>query len=203
MLFVEVSRTIINNLKEIFRKKTKKKYRAGRVTSLLIALGMAISIVPITTFADSPSTPDGGGTSVNGGEIPSVETHMVDFGSGSWTVGEQTVTADKNGKLELAMDGVITLNGFDADTMQVKLVGGDGFSTTLNVIDGKTKLSEKNSEGLPREGALTFSVEKKAVHNPDLHQNRDRVPMAILLTAAMRAKRKMHPLLLQVRRIST
>lgn len=100
-----------------------------------------------------------------GGPTPS-ETHSIDFGSGSWTVGEQTVTANKSGIVsELSMDEEIVLNGFDADKMQVKLVAEDGFSTTLTVTDGKTSLSAKNCEGLPA-GTLTFSVEEKGGPEP-------------------------------------
>lgn len=100
-----------------------------------------------------------------GGPSPS-ETHSIDFGSGSWTVGEQTVTANKSGIVsELAMDDEIVLNGFDADTMQVKLVAEDGFSTKLTVTEGKTSLSAKNCDGLP-DGTLTFSVEEKSGPEP-------------------------------------
>lgn len=102
------------------------------------------------------------------GDIPSnpSEIHSVNFGSGNWTVGEQTVTANKNGTQDLAMDDVITLTGFDVDTMQVKLVAEDGFSTTLSVIDGKTSLSAKNCDGLPSDGTLTFSVVEKGEPGP-------------------------------------
>ncbi len=100
-----------------------------------------------------------------GGPNPS-ETHSIDFGNGRWTVGEQTVTADKSGIIDaLAMDEEIILTGFDADTMQVKLVAEDGFSTTLTVTDGKTSLSAKNCEGLP-DGTLTFSVVDKGDPEP-------------------------------------
>lgn len=100
-----------------------------------------------------------------GGPNPS-ETHSIDFGSGSWTVGEQTVTANKSGIIDaLAMDDEIILTGFDADTMQVKLVAEDGFFTTLTVTDGKTSLSAKNCEGLP-DGTLTFSVVDKGEPEP-------------------------------------
>ena len=100
-----------------------------------------------------------------GGPNPS-ETHSIDFGSGSWTVGEQTVTANKSGIVsELAMDEEIVLHGFDADTMQVKLAAEDGFFTTLTVTEGKTSLSAKNCDGLP-DGTLTFSVEEKGGSEP-------------------------------------
>ena len=101
-----------------------------------------------------------------GGPNPS-ETHSIDFGSGRWTVGEQTVTANKSGTIsELAMDEEIVLTGFNAETMQVKLVAEDGFTTTLTVTDGKTSLSAKNCDGLP-DGTLKFSVEEKGGPGPE------------------------------------
>lgn len=101
-----------------------------------------------------------------GGPNPS-ETHSIDFGNGRWTVGEQTVTANKSGTIsELAMDEEIVLTGFNAETMQVKLVAEDGFTTTLTVTEGKTSLSAKNCEGLP-DGTLTFSVEEKGGPGPE------------------------------------
>ena len=99
----------------------------------------------------------------NNGNANTPETCTVNFGSGSWIVGDQTVTADKSGTIDaLAMDEVIKLTGFDANTMQVKLAEeGGGFSTTLTVVDSKTSLSAKNCEGLPG-GTLVFSVEAKS-----------------------------------------
>ncbi|MDD5950137.1 MAG: fibronectin type III domain-containing protein [Lachnospiraceae bacterium] len=109
---------------------------------------MVLSIVPITAFADDDTNR---------------ETHTVDFGSGSWIVGEKNVSASKTGTIAaLAMDEEITLTGFDADTMEVRLVATDGFNTTLTVDEsGKTSLSAKNCEGLP-DGTLTFSVVAKS-----------------------------------------
>ena len=129
-------------------KKSRIFYHAGRIISFFLVFCMVLSTVPITASA-------------NGGE--SEETHTVNFGSGSWIVGEKNVSADKNGTISaLAMDAVITLTGFDADTMEVRLEAADGFKTTLTVDgNGKTSLSAKNCEGLP-DGTLTFSVVAKS-----------------------------------------
>lgn len=90
---------------------------------------------------------------------PSGKTR-VNFGGGSWTVGEVTVTSDRNGTLELNDNDEIILTNFNADTMEVKVASSDGFQTTLNVIGGKTKLANKtNDGGLPSD--LTFSVQAK------------------------------------------
>ena len=103
---------------------------------------------------------NGGNPGPGGGNAP--ETHTVDFGTGSWTVGEQTVTANKTGMINaLEMDDEIILTGFNADTMLAQLVAEDGFTTTLTVVDGKTSLSAKNCEGLP-DGTLHFSVVAKS-----------------------------------------
>lgn len=103
----------------------------------------------------------------NSGNPPETQSVNINFGSGSWTVGEQTVTADKSGTQELVMDDVITLAGFNADTMQVTLKAADGFSTTLIVTDGKTSLSKRSNEGgLPNNVTLTFSVVEKGEPGP-------------------------------------
>lgn len=109
---------------------------------------------------------DNSGGNQGGNQGGNPETHTVDFGTGSWTVGEQTVTADKSGIIyDLAADDEITLTDFNADTMQVKLVAGDGFSTTLKVINGETSLSARDQGGLP-DGTLTFSVVAKGGDEP-------------------------------------
>ena len=104
----------------------------------------------------------GGGTGGGEGGGEGTETYQVDFQSGSWTVGEVTVTADKSGTIAaLAKDAVITLTNFNADTMAVKLAASDGFNTTLTVTDGKTSLSARSGEGgLP--ATLVFSVVAKS-----------------------------------------
>lgn len=90
-------------------------------------------------------------------------TYTVDFGTGSWTVGDVTVSADKSGTLEnFAEETVITLTGFNAESMEVRLSASEGFHTTLTVDEnGQTSLSAKNCEGLPND-TLTFSVVAKS-----------------------------------------
>lgn len=89
---------------------------------------------------------------------------IVNFAEGSWVVGEVAVSANKNGTLELEENDEITLTNFNAETMEVRVATADGFNTTLNVIDGKTKLANKTNEGgLPN--ALTFTVQAKGSGN--------------------------------------
>lgn len=91
------------------------------------------------------------------------ETYTVDFGTGSWTVGGVEVKADKNGIQNSFADNTeITLTGFDAETMEVKLSGAEGFSTTLTVTDDKTSLSAREGSGGLPDGTLTFSVVAKS-----------------------------------------
>lgn len=99
-----------------------------------------------------------GNNNNGGGDIS--PTYTVDFGTGSWKIGETTVTADKTGQQTLSDFDVITLTNFNAATMEVKVSATDGFGTMLTVTDNKTSLSAKtNDGGLP--SAMTFSVEPK------------------------------------------
>lgn len=92
--------------------------------------------------------------------------YTVDFGEGSWTVGNTTVTTDKNGQQTVSDSDVITLTNFDAETMEVRLTGNEsGFTTTLNVAGNQTSLSAKNCDGLPNE-TMIFSIEAKGGGEP-------------------------------------
>ncbi len=55
-------------------------------------------------------------------------------------------------------EGTVTFalsNNFDPDTMEVALVADDGFTTTLNVINGRTSLANKtNDGGIPKKVKL-------------------------------------------------
>ncbi len=118
--------------------------------------------------------------------------YTVNFGSGSWNVGGTTVTAymdvvsggdvsggnlsggdlsggnasiisqNVSGVKSISEKAVITLNGFNAETMEVRLTGAGGFNITLKVANGQTSLSARNGEALP-EGTLAFSVAEKFV----------------------------------------
>lgn len=90
-------------------------------------------------------------------------TYSVNFGEGSWTVGNTTVTVtNRNGTEELSTDDIISLTGFDAETMEVKVEATSGFWVTLTVADGTTSLSARTTEGgYPDEG-LTFCVVAKS-----------------------------------------
>lgn len=93
----------------------------------------------------------------NGGSV----TYTMDFGIGSWTVGNVTVLADKQGQQTLSESDEITLTNFNPETMEVKLSGENDFSAKLAVTDNKTSLSKKDCTNLPN-GTLTFSVVEKS-----------------------------------------
>ena len=105
----------------------------------------------------------GGGSNPGGGENPgeNAASYSVDFGTGSWIVGDVTVTADKSGEQTLSESDIITLTGFDAETMEVRVVAEDGFSTTLEVNNNQTSISAKtNDGGVPTD--IAFSVVEKS-----------------------------------------
>lgn len=89
-------------------------------------------------------------------------TFSVDFGSGSWTIKDVTVTANYKGTQPISEETEITLSNFNAETMEARLTGADNFSVTLNVSDGKTSLSKRNSQGGIPDGNLTFEVVAKS-----------------------------------------
>ena len=89
--------------------------------------------------------------------------HNVSFGTGSWKIGDVTVTADKTGTQKISTIEIITLTNFDPDTMEVRVVDEDGFGLILKVTNGKTSISANDHDGgIPYD--LTFMVcEKEAV----------------------------------------
>ena len=89
--------------------------------------------------------------------------HNVSFGTGSWKIGDVTVTADKTGTQKISTIEIITLTNFDPDTMEVRVGAEDGFGLILKVTNGKTSISANNNDGgIPYD--LTFMVfEKEAV----------------------------------------
>ena len=91
--------------------------------------------------------------------------HNVSFGTGSWKIGDVTVTADKTGTQKISTIEIITLTNFDPDTMEVRVGVGaeDRFGLILKVTNGKTSISANDHDGgIPYD--LTFMVfEKEAV----------------------------------------
>lgn len=89
--------------------------------------------------------------------------HNVSFGTGSWKIGDVTVTADKTGTQKISTIEIITLTNFDPDTMEVRVVDEDGDGLILKVTNGKTSISANDHDGgIPYD--LTFMVcEKEAV----------------------------------------
>ena len=105
----------------------------------------------------------GGGSNPGGGENPgeNAASYSVDFGEGSWIVGDVTVTANKSGEQTLSESDIITLTGFDAETMEARVDAEDGFWTTLAVTDGQTSISaHTNDGGVPTD--IAFSVVEKS-----------------------------------------
>ena len=101
--------------------------------------------------------------------------HNVSFGTGSWKIGDVTVTADKTGTQKISTIEIITLTNFDPDTMEVRVVDEDGDGLILKVTNGKTSISANDHDGgIPYD--LTFMVfEKEAVPggNEDGENNND------------------------------
>ncbi len=89
--------------------------------------------------------------------------HNVSFGTGSWKIGDVTVTADKTGTQKISTIEIITLTNFDPDTMEVRVGAEDRFGLILKVTNGKTSISANDHDGgIPYD--LTFMVfEKEAV----------------------------------------
>lgn len=87
-------------------------------------------------------------------------TFSINFGSSSWTVGETNVTVDRSGTEVLGENDEISLTNFNPETMEVRISETieNPFSTTLTVVDGKTKLANKNCDNLP-DGPFIFSVQ--------------------------------------------
>lgn len=102
------------------------------------------------------------------------ETYTVDFGSGSWTIGEVTVTVDKNGIINnIEKNSEITLTNFNSETMEVKVGASDGFNVMLNVVEGKTSLAARSNDGGYPSGTLTFVVQPKNQSGPGPQQELD------------------------------
>lgn len=89
--------------------------------------------------------------------------HNVSFGTGSWKIGDVTVTADKTGTQKISTIEIITLTNFDPDTMEVRVVDENGDGLILKVTNGKTSISANDHDGgIPYD--LNFMVfEKEAV----------------------------------------
>lgn len=119
-------------------------------------------------------------------KVYAAEPYTVNFGNGSWTVGDVTVYAYKvnedggssdeqySDSLPLAEDASISiiLGSFDADAMEVILSGADKSSITLTVEDNQTTitLSTVESAGLIGNN-LTFSVVAKPSGEQEIPQD--------------------------------
>lgn len=115
-----------------------------------------------TTSTPSENTTQPPATTDPGSSEPA-SYHNVSFGTGSWKIGDVTVTADKTGTQKISTIEIITLTNFDPDTMEVRVGAEDGFGLILKVTNGKTSISANDNDGgIPDD--LTFMVfEKEAV----------------------------------------
>ena len=123
------------------------------------------------------SEPDNGGQ--NGGEPGNPgdpnATYGIDFGTASWTVNGQEVTATvegkviNNGPVQIGEQEIIKLTGFDSSTMDAIVKSNqEDFQTGLVVNENnETTLSTRNAENLPNEEFLSFVVEEKAEQGPE------------------------------------
>ena len=112
------------------------------------------------TFTIEFDNNDGtGGGGNDGGEAEG--TYTVYFGEGSWEIGDVTVTTDRTDVQYLTENDIITLQNFDAETMEARVDAEDGFWTTLAVTDGQTSISaHTNDGGVPTD--IAFSVVEKS-----------------------------------------
>ena len=133
----------------------KKKRGMAWLLSFLLVFSLMVGPSAVQVRAEEETTEG------QQGESPE-RTFSVDFESGSWTIGDVTVTADSKEIQSITESTPITLTNFNADTMEVRLTGADNFSTTLNVKDGTTSLKQKANEGGIPDGVLTFSVVGKS-----------------------------------------
>ena len=107
---------------------------------------------------------------------PGENVYYIDLGTGSWTVGDVTVSAPEG------MSGVVSLldtetiptemlANFDPDTMDAVLIVDENVTLRLNVDEnGNTRLADVDGgvEVLPPYGAMMiFSVVKKPVDNEE------------------------------------
>ena len=112
--------------------------------------------------------------------------YNVNFGTASWVVYDETITASVNGKVinngivEIKGDEIITLSdNFDNRIMQVtvRVVEPEDddpnhwFSTELEVNgDLETCIAALRAEFLPNDKTIQFEVEKKQQHGPEMPQ---------------------------------
>ena len=99
------------------------------------------------------------------------EVYVVNFGSGSWTINDVTVTCDKSGTIDnIERNTEISLTNFNPETMEVKVSATDGFSINLNVTSNKTSLGSRNDQGGYPTGTLAFVVQAKNQEGPGPQQ---------------------------------
>ncbi len=104
--------------------------KAKRLMALLLTLALALSFIPVNIAKADMSL-------------------RVTF-NGPWEVGEESVSADKNGEVLLGFDDEISLTGFNSETMEAVLTGPNNFEATLIVDEeGKTSISTASVDSFP------------------------------------------------------
>ena len=121
----------------------KAKRRTAWLLSFLMVFSLIMGTSKMQVYANEPS-------------------YTVDFGSGSTTVGNETVTWNPTATQTISTTDIITLTGFNAETMEARVDAASGFNVTLAVTDGTTSLSARTTEGGYPNETLTFSVVAKS-----------------------------------------
>ena len=115
-----------------------------------------------------------GGEQPQGQDLSNVD-FTIDFGTGSWTVNEQVVTATIGGNpisgaTQIKGNTEITLSNYNPETMDVRVdeqVEQNPFGTTLRVDqNGVTRIVDHNAGNLPQ-GPFVFSVVEHHDENQD------------------------------------
>lgn len=141
-------------------KKTKAGVR--RICSLLLCVMLVLAMLPAVAWADGTYTIDFSDGKVN--ESVNAVTYTVNDKSVIVAMPqEKTIT---NNQIAVSDSDTFSFEGFDAETMEVKVYASDGFNTTLAVENSVTSLSQrKNNGGLP--DTLKLKVCAKSNNTPE------------------------------------
>jgi len=95
--------------------------------------------------------------------------YTIDFESGSWDLGDTTVTAPGDTSRELGMDDIIWLEGFNPEWMDAYLEADDGGRCYLEVNeDGSTTIASGGEAVPPAPASLRFGVEERNTYPYDI-----------------------------------
>ena len=141
-------------------KKTKTGVR--RICSLLLCIMLVLAMLPTAAWADGEYTIDFSDGNVN--ESRNAVTYTVNNQSVIVTMPEEkTIT---NNQIKVSDSDLFSFEGFDAETMEVKVYAADGFNTTLAVENSVTSLSKRTDEGVWPDATLKLQVCEKSNNQP-------------------------------------